>query len=579
MKGLFKIFFGIPGTRPWLLVGCLLLSSLFDAVGVGVLLPILSQLSGTTRENPTALERFVNGLFEFIGFTPSGGTLVAVLALTLAIKAGLSFFAMSYVAKSVARVTALFRSRMLKALLEAKWNYFVAFQPGAISNAISTQAISAGDAYQASALVVANSIRTVTLGIIAIFISGRLALWGFAAALLLVLPLQALVRLTRRASLRSVKRQVRLLSYVQDAISNIKPLKSMDRQAAFAERFAQNVAKLEQLQIKRTLSRYGLRYGQEAIVASAICVALFLGGSVLKAPLPELLVIGFVFFQVIETVKSLQSTLQTLADAEPAYSKFLELLEEAESASEPPGGRLVPVLERSIRFDDVSFSHVRSESGERLRVLDGVSFDCPAGGITVLIGSSGAGKTTIIDLLIGLHQPQSGQILIDDVPLASLSLKTWRRMIGYVPQELSLLQGSIYENVTLGDTTISREDVEEALRLAGAGEFLATLPEGLDTDAGVMGAKFSGGQRQRISLARALVSRPKVLILDEVTSALDAETEAEICRNIQDLSGRHTIISITHRPAWANIAQRIYRVGGGKVKPVQKAGKAAVTPS
>jgi ATP-binding cassette subfamily C protein len=274
-------------------------------------------------------------------------------------------------------------------------------------------------------------------------------------------------------------------------------------------------------------------------------------------------------------VKRLQSQLHSLAEVEPAYWKLHEQIDEAENAAEDGQSGETPTLEQGVRFDGVTFAHHRGDTGEPVPVLDRVSFDCPAGGITVLVGRSGAGKTTIIDLLIGFHAPQAGTIRIDGVPLEALSMRRWRSMIGYVPQDLSLLHGTIYDNVSLGDTSISREDVMEALRLAGADQFIADLPDGLDTDAGVMGAKLSGGQRQRISLARALVQKPKLLILDEVTSALDEETEAAICANITGLAGRFTIIAITHRPAWARIAQRIYTVGNGKV--VKARAPAAVT--
>ncbi|HKG75561.1 MAG TPA: ATP-binding cassette domain-containing protein, partial [Aestuariivirgaceae bacterium] len=189
----------------------------------------------------------------------------------------------------------------------------------------------------------------------------------------------------------------------------------------------------------------------------------------------------------------------------------------------------------------------------------------PKGGITVLQGASGAGKTTIIDLLTGLYRPSSGRILVDGVDLTDISLKEWRRMIGYVPQELTLLHTSVIENITLGDVTIGTERVWQALVLAGAADFVRELPDGLEGDVGEMGAKVSGGQRQRLALARAIVARPKLLILDEVTSALDPETERDICDRINALAGEFTVVAITHRPAWSRIASNLYKVAGGKV--------------
>jgi ATP-binding cassette subfamily C protein len=199
-------------------------------------------------------------------------------------------------------------------------------------------------------------------------------------------------------------------------------------------------------------------------------------------------------------------------------------------------------------------------------VLQNVNLEFKPGKITVLSGPSGSGKTTIIDLLIGLHSPSSGKIMIGSHPIATINLKEWRKQIGYVPQELSLLHASVRNNITFGDASIPDKEVLAAIERAGAMDFLQSLPEGLDTNVGEMGGKLSGGQRQRISLARALVGNPAVLILDEVTSALDPKTEAEIIKNIAALGGKYTIIAITHRPAWTDVADKLYHVAGGKVR-------------
>jgi ATP-binding cassette subfamily C protein len=156
-------------------------------------------------------------------------------------------------------------------------------------------------------------------------------------------------------------------------------------------------------------------------------------------------------------------------------------------------------------------------------------------------------------------------VLLDDMPLTEVDLISWRSQVGYVPQELMLFHDSVLANVTLGDPRLSEDDARRALVAAGAWDFVSALPEGIHALVGEKGAKLSGGQRQRISLARALASKPKLLILDEVTSALDPATEQDICNNIAGLAGGITIVAITHREIWTNIADRIYEVKDGRV--------------
>jgi ATP-binding cassette subfamily C protein len=196
-------------------------------------------------------------------------------------------------------------------------------------------------------------------------------------------------------------------------------------------------------------------------------------------------------------------------------------------------------------------------------VLRELCLQIPAGKLTTLIGASGSGKTTIIDLVTGLLRPQSGSVRLDGMSLSDLDLKAWRRMIGYVPQETLLLHASILENITLGDPELSEDDAVQALKSADALNFVDRMQEGIHSTVGERGAKLSGGQRQRIMIARALVHRPSLLILDEATSALDPDSEAAIGETMRHLRGRLTILAISHQTALVNAADCVYRLENG----------------
>jgi ATP-binding cassette subfamily C protein len=265
-----------------------------------------------------------------------------------------------------------------------------------------------------------------------------------------------------------------------------------------------------------------------------------------------------VFVRLLVTVGKLQEMYQTAVVGEAAYDALQAMIHGAREQEEHSAGTRTPTLERSIRMDDVTFAYEGKEP-----VLRGLTLEFPAGTSTALLGLSGAGKTTVVDLIIGLLRPQRGTVSVDGVPLRELDLHTWRRMIGYVPQDALLLHDSVWHNVSLGDPSIDEACAERALRTAGAWDFVAALPEGIHASVGERGSRLSGGQRQRIVIARALALAPKLLILDEATSSLDPETEESVWQILMGLRGRTTIVAITHRPTLVRGVDRAFRIEKG----------------
>jgi ATP-binding cassette subfamily C protein len=228
-------------------------------------------------------------------------------------------------------------------------------------------------------------------------------------------------------------------------------------------------------------------------------------------------------------------------------------------------------LEHRITFSNIGFDY------DHHRVFKDLSLEFKAGSLTTLVGPSGAGKTTIIDLAIGLLRPASGTITLDDTPLQDIDIKSWRGMIGYVPQDTILLHDSVLHNVTLGDKSLDEADAERALRAAGAWDFVSRLADGIETVVGERGGKLSGGQRQRIVIARALVNQPKLLILDEATSALDPDSEEAICRSMESLKGQLTILAISHNRAMVQAADRVYQLVDGRARILEGDGLVSLT--
>jgi ATP-binding cassette subfamily B protein len=225
------------------------------------------------------------------------------------------------------------------------------------------------------------------------------------------------------------------------------------------------------------------------------------------------------------------------------------------------GSRRLPrPVAGAVRFEDVRFSYSTGPE-----VLKGLTIDIPAGETHAVVGLTGAGKSTIVKLLLRLYEPTGGRVTVDGVDVRDLTFADLRGAIGLVSQDVFLFDGTARENIAYGDPRASDEAIEEAARLAEAHDFIAALPNGYDTFVGERGQKLSGGQRQRLSIARAIVRDPAILVLDEATSSVDNETEAAIQRSLAKVSQGRTTLMIAHRLSTVRHADRIHVLEAGRV--------------
>jgi ATP-binding cassette, subfamily C, bacterial len=554
LKDLLNIYWNAPGARPLLVTTAMLFSAMSDLFGMGLLIPLTAQLNSDPGATQSILGKFVLSIFTAVGLKTDFVYLLLAVGFFLVMKSVIAFIALRFVAISVADVASALRTRLLKSTLAARWSYFVDHPPGEVSAMIAAQSELAGSAYLSVALLFVTLIMGGGLLLTAVLVSGALVLFCLLAVCTLAFPLFYILRRAQAMSAKQFATSTNLISGVQDVISNMKAIKAMEKHEYFAETFIKSISDLRNTVISMLVSRHAIYHGQDILGALMIISGVYVGIVVLKTPLSQLLVVGLIFYQLVDIIKRVQLGLQDATMASAGFYGLLSIIERAEHQAETSDGKVVPTLDNEIVFDDVEFAYGAKN------VLTKLNLEIPANKITVLIGPSGAGKTTIVDLIVGLYRPKAGTILVDDIDLAQIDLKEWRKIIGYVPQELTLLKGNVIDNMTFGDPTLSEDDVKEALRLAGASDFVNALPQGVRTDIGTMGGKLSGGQRQRLSLARALVHKPRLLLLDEVTSALDEVTEAQICNNIGELAGSLTIVAITHRPAWKKVASKVYQI-------------------
>jgi ATP-binding cassette subfamily B protein/subfamily B ATP-binding cassette protein MsbA len=260
---------------------------------------------------------------------------------------------------------------------------------------------------------------------------------------------------------------------------------------------------------------------------------------------------------VMSIVNSISETQRGLA----ALERVVDLLDKPEEKPDAPGAKLAPARVEEIRFEDVSFEYRAGTP-----VIEGLSLVVPGGSVTALVGPSGAGKTTITDLVARFHDPSSGRISLNGVDLRDFKLRSYRGLLGLVQQEVFLFDGSVRDNIAYGRPGASDEEIRDAARRANAEEFILRLPNGYDTLVGERGVKLSGGQRQRLSIARALLADPAILILDEATSSLDSESERLIQAGMKELLRDRTTFVIAHRLSTIRDADRIVVLDRGKIR-------------
>ncbi|MDQ3427746.1 MAG: ABC transporter ATP-binding protein/permease, partial [Gemmatimonadota bacterium] len=410
--------------------------------------------------------------------------------------------------------------------------------------------------------VVAVAVTLVVLSQISI----RLTLLMLAFVPLLLVLLQALLGRLRRHSRMRTHERGEVTALVSERIGAIRLIRSYGEEPREAARFAQQADRYRK-QIIRT-QRFSSLTSPVSEVFSGFLVILIIGAGTrpgligLSAPLAPEVIIVFLMaaLKLTSPLKTISSFPAVMAVALASAERVFEMLDERSAEVDRPG-EVEARFERDVVFEEVSFSYGAADDP----VLSEVSFVVPKGRVVALVGPSGAGKTTLADLVPRFHDPTSGRILMDGVPLTRLTRRSLRSLLGVVSQDTVLLNDTVLANIAYGSPGATREQVAGAAQAANADGFISRLPEGYDTMLGERGTRLSGGQRQRIAIARALLRDPPILILDEATSALDTESERLVQQAMDRLVQERTVLVIAHRLATVRDADEIVVLDAGRV--------------
>lgn len=560
-----KILVGHLRRYPWVLplvVGLGVAASLAEGFGIGLLIPFLSLL--LERGDPAASAGIVTGITtwyaslfaEDVRLVAVATTIVLLVSAVCVIQFGY-FRVLSWGATRVAHDL---RTRLFGQYLATNDLFLERGAQGRQMNALEGGCFRVSQAVLSLCLMLVNGITAllfvVLMALIAWPMTGVVLAGGVAIGFVL-----------RAASARcvvhgrNVERESAILSETAvQAFAGIRMIRIFGQEARESGRFADASARLSR-------SQFALEFTSRAMapLIDFLSVPLLIGALLVAWYADYGLAILFPFlflaFRLQRYAREFDVARVRFAATSMAVTEVVGELERTAPEALPAGRRRFTGLEERIVFDRVSFAHGR----QGRRAVSDVSLEIRRGETLAIVGGSGAGKSTVINLLCRIYDPSAGQITVDGVPLGDLDLAAWRRAIGFAGQDADLLPGTIRNNIAYGESDAGLPEVRAAAEQAGIREVIEALPEGYDTPVGVRGMQLSGGERQRIALARAVLRQPEILILDEATNAVDNATEAAIQTALRRLAGRVTMIVIAHRLSTTREADRVVVMKAGRI--------------
>ena len=541
-------------------IGLGFISGILEGIGINSAIPAFSFINGKSSETTDIVSRTVESIFNKFDLRYSLRNLLIFIVMLFVIKAVILFCANYMAAKINTTYERDTRASLLRSTLEAGWPYLSKQKVGYLDQILTTDVNYSSNllSYLNGSIIILINLFIYTL--VAVNISAMVAGLTLVLGLLIFLVFRPLFLQNKVLSKKVETFFKEVAHFINETIIGVKTVKSMS--------------------VEKSVMLRGLKYFDEVRVANFKAIMLRNITNVALQPIGLIFVLAifayfykyesfsFVSFAVmVYVVNKIFSYIQVLQSQWHSINSFVPYLtsistyyNSAINSKESLGDSKKFIFKYEFKFDKVDFSYDVSE-----KVLQQVSFSIKKGELVGLIGPSGAGKTTLVDLGLRLLRPSAGQILLDGVDIKDIAMSDWRNNIGYVSQDIFLINDTIANNIRFYDSTISDEAIMEAAKLAYIDEFVQGLPDKYSTVVGERGVRLSGGQKQRIVLARILVRQPEILILDEATSALDNESEIAIQKSIEGLHGKITVLAIAHRLSTIEFSDKLLVLEDGRI--------------
>jgi len=594
-----KALFNYAGHRAWIALGMMLLLGLTQGIGLVMIIPFLHVIGIASSNGVNGYaEKFIE-IMEFIGAEPTMFFVICTYLLIISLHAFGTKFKDILTTQIVRGFTQYLEDRLYSLFSNMNWLCFLRTRDSDIIHVLTADIARVAFATQQVFQLIVSAIL-VTIHILFSFsISVPMTLSALACGTVFLLVLRPFNKHAAHFGLSLRNARNNLYALVTEHIGGMKISKSYNLEAQHKKNFYATTETITRQMIQFTKINSATRMCYQIGAASAIAVFILIGVEWIHMPAVNLMVIVFLFSRILPGFSNLQQCFQRIINSMPSFMAVLNMEERFKAGAETEEERLrgdddeadthdhahdihahghedinshngyvflinsrTFTLEKELRFDSVSFRYDKNRTDW---TLNNINFLIPANATTAIAGHSGAGKSSVADLILGLLAPDKGQISIDGKILSDKLLQHWRKVVGYVPQESFLFHESIGENLLKAKPDANKSQLWDALENASARTFVSNLPDDLDTIVGDRGVKLSGGERQRIALARALLRKPLLLLLDEATSSLDTENERHIQEALEKLQGKLTMVVIAHRFSTIENADHVVVLDQGEV--------------